>query len=122
LIASLAGILFLFPPTVRSCFDFGSIVDNVGDAVKSGMEAVEEGVDQLLPQEERREENEQTNADRGAVKDTDGSYYYRRVTFLQPMLITDDWGKLEISHTAEKKPIPKENITSKNSENLTSHS
>lgn len=45
-----------------------------------------------------------------AAKDSDGSYYYRHVTFHQPMLITGAWGKLEISDTGKKKPIPEANI------------
>ena len=45
-----------------------------------------------------------------AAKKSDGSYYFSHVTFLQPMLITGDWGKLEISHTGKKKTILKENI------------
>lgn len=45
-----------------------------------------------------------------AAKDTDGSFYFRHVTFHQPMLITGDWGKLELTTTGEKKPIPEANI------------
>lgn len=45
-----------------------------------------------------------------AARDTDGSYYFRVATFHQPMLITGDWGKLELTDTAEKKPIPEANI------------
>lgn len=45
-----------------------------------------------------------------AAKDTDGSYYFRRMTFHQPMLITGDWGRLTLSHTGEKKSIRRENI------------
>ncbi|MDK9706435.1 MAG: hypothetical protein OEL83_05235 [Desulforhopalus sp.] len=45
-----------------------------------------------------------------AAKDSDGSYYYRHVTFHQPMLITGAWGKLQLTDTGKKKPIPEENI------------
>ena len=45
-----------------------------------------------------------------AAKNTDGSFYFRHVTFHQPMLITGDWGKLELTTTGEKKPIPEANI------------
>ena len=45
-----------------------------------------------------------------AAKDSDGSYYYRHVTFHQPMLITGAWGKLELTDTGKKKPIPEENL------------
>jgi len=45
-----------------------------------------------------------------AAKDTDGSFYFRHVTFHQPMLITGDWGKLELTTTGEKKSIPEANI------------
>lgn len=45
-----------------------------------------------------------------ATKEGDGSYTYRHVTFHQPMLITGAWGKLELTHTGAKKPIPEANI------------
>lgn len=45
-----------------------------------------------------------------AAKDADGSYYFRQVTFHQPMLITGNWGKLELSNTGEKKTLPEANI------------
>lgn len=45
-----------------------------------------------------------------AAKDSDGSYYYRHVTFHQPMLITGAWGKLQLTDTGKKKPIPEGNI------------
>ncbi len=45
-----------------------------------------------------------------AAKAADGSYYYARVTFHQPMLITGNFGKLELTHTGEKKAILEQNI------------
>lgn len=45
-----------------------------------------------------------------AAKGTDGQYYFSQVTFQQPMLITGNWGKLELSHTGEKKAIPEANL------------
>jgi len=45
-----------------------------------------------------------------AAKNTDGSFYFRHATFHQPMLITGDWGKLELTTTGEKKPVPEANI------------
>lgn len=45
-----------------------------------------------------------------AAKDNDGSYFYRRVTFHQRVLLGGGWGKLYISHTGDKKAIPAENI------------
>ncbi len=45
-----------------------------------------------------------------AAKDTNGSYYFKHVTFHQPMLITGNWGKLELTHTGEKKMISEDNI------------
>ncbi len=45
-----------------------------------------------------------------AAKDNDGSYYFRHVTFHQPMLITGNWGKLELSNTGDKKTLPEANI------------
>jgi len=44
-----------------------------------------------------------------AAKGGDGSYYYCHVTFQQPMTLTG-WGKLELTDTGKKKPIPEENI------------
>ncbi len=44
-----------------------------------------------------------------AAKGGDGNYYYCHVTFQQPMTLTG-WGKLEITDTGKKKPIPEENI------------
>lgn len=45
-----------------------------------------------------------------AAKAADGSYYYARVTFHQPKLITGNFGKMELTHTGEKKPILEQNI------------
>ena len=45
-----------------------------------------------------------------AAKDTNGSFYFKHVTFHQPMLITGDWGKLELTHTGEQKMISEDNI------------
>ncbi|MBA3007701.1 MAG: hypothetical protein KKB91_11880 [Proteobacteria bacterium] len=45
-----------------------------------------------------------------AAQDTDGSFYFRHVTFHQPMLITGNWGKLELSNTGEKKALPEANV------------
>lgn len=45
-----------------------------------------------------------------AAKDAAGGYYYCKVTFDQPKLISGGWGKMEITLTSDKKPIPEENI------------
>jgi hypothetical protein len=45
-----------------------------------------------------------------AARDADGGFYFCTVTFHQPMLITGDWGKLELTDTSEKTPIPEANI------------
>jgi len=45
-----------------------------------------------------------------AARDNDGSYYYRIVTFQQMKRIDGSFGKLEISFTGDKVPIPKDNI------------
>lgn len=44
-----------------------------------------------------------------AAKGGDGNYYYCHVTFQQPMTLAG-WGKLELTDTGKKKPIPEENI------------
>lgn len=59
-----AMMFFMFSPTVGSCFDFGSVVDDVGNAVKRGMDAAEKSVGQMLPQEEQ---NSQQDQNKGAV-------------------------------------------------------
>jgi hypothetical protein len=45
-----------------------------------------------------------------AAKDSDGTYYFRIVTFHQPMVLGGGWGKLYISKTGDKKALPEENI------------
>lgn len=45
-----------------------------------------------------------------AAKGSDGQYFFRHLTFHQPMLITGNWGKLELTHSGEKKPIAEANI------------
>jgi hypothetical protein len=45
-----------------------------------------------------------------AARDTGGGYYYCHVTFHQPMLITGNWGKMELTDTGKKKTIMEENI------------
>ncbi|MFH0782382.1 MAG: hypothetical protein V2B20_10595, partial [Pseudomonadota bacterium] len=45
-----------------------------------------------------------------AAKAADGSYYYARVTFHQQRLISGGFGKMELTHTGEKKTILEQNI------------
>lgn len=45
-----------------------------------------------------------------AAQDRDGSHYYCIVTFHQMRRIDGSFGRLELSHTGTKIPIPKENI------------
>jgi hypothetical protein len=47
-----------------------------------------------------------------AAKGSNGDFYFRHATFHQPMLITGDWGKLQLTHTGKKKPILEKNIDS----------
>ncbi len=45
-----------------------------------------------------------------AAKDSDGSYYFRHVTFHEQKLLTGGWAPLELTNTGKKKAIPKNNI------------
>lgn len=44
------------------------------------------------------------------AKGGDGKYFYKKVRFHQPRLISGAWGKLYISHTGPAHPVPKESI------------
>lgn len=45
-----------------------------------------------------------------AARGTDGKLFFQVLTFTQPMLLSGDWGKLDLSHSGEKKPLPEENL------------
>ncbi len=49
---SMLTVLLLLTPDPVFCFNLGSIVEDVGTAVKSGINAIEEGVEQILPTDE----------------------------------------------------------------------
>jgi len=45
-----------------------------------------------------------------AARGTDGKLFYQVLTFEQAILLNGEWGKLDLSYSGEKKPLPEENL------------
>lgn len=61
LITTLATLLLCLPAASRA-FNFSSVVDDVGNAVKSGATAIEDGVKQVFPGDDKNKKNQNEGA------------------------------------------------------------